>query len=81
MHNAVKHAKAKNIMVQMVYQPNMFILIITDDGIGFNAASLQTVQTGIGLKSMQNRAVLIGGEFTIQSDLGKGTAIKIELKR
>jgi two-component system, NarL family, sensor kinase len=81
MNNAIKHAKAKNIFIEMKYQPDKFDLIITDDGIGFNVTALQTTQTGIGLKSMQNRAALIGGEFSINSSVGKGTEIKIELKK
>jgi two-component system, NarL family, sensor kinase len=81
IHNAVKHAKAKNITVQLNYWPNAFVLIITDDGIGFDTADLQAVQTGIGLKSMQNRAALIGGQFTITAATGSGTKIKIELKK
>jgi two-component system, NarL family, sensor kinase len=81
MNNAIKHAKAKNITVQLSYWPNAFVLIITDDGIGFNAVVLEPAQTGIGLKSMQNRAALIGGQFTITAANGNGTQIKIELKR
>jgi two-component system, NarL family, sensor kinase len=81
IHNAVKHARAKNITVQLNYQAAAFVLIVTDDGIGFNAADLQAAQTGIGLKSMQNRAALIGGQFTITAANGNGTTIKIELKQ
>jgi two-component system, NarL family, sensor kinase len=81
IHNAVKHARAKNITVQLNYQAADFVLIITDDGIGFDAADLDAVQTGIGLKSMQNRAALVGGQFTITAANGNGTAIKIELKQ
>ncbi len=81
MNNTIKHAKAKNIFIEMKYQPDSFYLIITDDGIGFNAAGLQSTQTGIGLKSMQNRAALIGGEFSMNSSAGKGTEIKIRLKK
>jgi len=81
MNNAIKHARAKNITIAMLYQPEIFNLIITDDGIGFNTASLQAVQTGIGLKSMQNRAALIDGTFTINSAAGNGTEINIELKK
>jgi len=33
-HNAVKHAKAKNINVQMIYVPGKFKLMISDDGVG-----------------------------------------------
>jgi signal transduction histidine kinase len=81
IHNAVKHSKGKKITVQLQYEASAFILLVTDDGIGFNAAGLQPKQTGIGLKSMQNRAALIGGEFTINSSAGNGTEIKIELKK
>jgi two-component system, NarL family, sensor kinase len=81
IHNAVKHAKAKNITVQLNYQPSDFVLLITDDGVGFNTADLDAAQTGIGLQSMQNRAVLIGGQFTITAANGNGTVIKIELKQ
>ncbi len=81
MNNSIKHAKAKKISIAMQYQPKVFILQITDDGIGFNSESLQAAQTGIGLKSMQNRAALIGGELKINSSPGNGTEINIELKR
>ena len=66
--------------MQLNYQPQVFSPSISDDGIGFNAAALPATKTGIGLTSMQNRATLIGGEFTITSAAGNGTIINIELK-
>ena len=80
MNNAIKHSKAKNIEVQLLYREEVFQLTITDNGIGFNAAKLQTAQTGIGLKSMQNRAALIGGIFSVISGAEKGTSITIKIK-
>ncbi|MEP7163888.1 MAG: sensor histidine kinase [Ferruginibacter sp.] len=79
LNNAVKHSKAKNINVQMIYDPNLFKLSICDNGTGFNACDLQSRETGIGLKSMQNRAALIGGNFTLDSSKGNGTSVSIEL--
>jgi len=79
LHNSVKHARSKNINVQLNYKPTVFNLIIADDGTGFNVAALQSSQTGIGLRSMQNRAALIGGIFSIQSSEGNGTSISIEI--
>ncbi|MBL0145651.1 MAG: sensor histidine kinase [Chitinophagaceae bacterium] len=79
LNNIVKHAKAKNIAVQLIYDSEVFKLCITDDGAGFDVNALTAAQTGIGLKSMQNRAVLIGSVFNIAS--GKGTTITIELKK
>jgi len=80
IHNAIKHSKAKNISVTIAYTPGLFTLSIADDGIGFNKEALESTQTGIGLKSMQNRAALIGGLFLLESGNGNGTIIAIELK-
>jgi signal transduction histidine kinase len=81
MNNAIKHAKAKNIIIEMAYKAKLVNLIITDDGIGFNNTDLKSTLTGIGLKSMQNRAALIDAVFTIKSTAGSGTEISIELKK
>ena len=80
MNNAIKHSKAKNIDVELLYGTEIFQLSVTDNGIGFNPANLQAQQTGIGLKSMQNRAGLIGGIFSVHSGAATGTSIIIEIK-
>jgi two-component system, NarL family, sensor kinase len=79
LHNAIKHSKATHFNVQLNYQPGFFSLSVQDDGKGFEAATLHATQTGIGLKSMQNRIGLIGGSFSIRSSQNNGTAIIIEL--
>jgi two-component system NarL family sensor kinase len=79
LNNAVKHSKAKNITVQMDYQPQLFCLTITDDGIGFNKEALTAAKTGIGLTSMKNRAALIGGTFTIDSIINNNTTICVSI--
>lgn len=81
LHNSVKHAKAGQLQVMLNYHPALFTLTIIDDGRGFDINALESSKTGIGLKSMQNRAVLIGGVFSIRSSAGRGTEINIELKR
>ena len=79
INNAIKHAKAKNINIQLDYRPEMFTLTIEDDGTGFDMATLQSGLTGIGLKSMQNRATLIGGKIVFNSAVNDGTKIIISL--
>ncbi|HMJ46123.1 MAG TPA: sensor histidine kinase [Ferruginibacter sp.] len=79
LHNSVKHAKAKNINVQLNYEPALFSLLITDDGNGFDPETIPSSKKGIGLKSMQNRAVLIGGEFSIRSSANNGTGICVKI--
>lgn len=79
MNNAIKHSKAQNINVSMNYEPGLFRLCITDDGIGFDISNLPETGLGMGLKSMQSRAALIGAEFNIQSSKNIGTSINIKL--
>jgi len=79
LHNSVKHAKATAMEVQLNYSPAVFSLTIRDDGKGFDSKTLTATNTGIGLKSMKNRAAMIGGSFSIQSDENKGTCISVDL--
>jgi two-component system NarL family sensor kinase len=81
LHNEVKHSKAKNIYVDFTYDSSAFTLSLRDDGIGFNIEKLQAAKTGIGLKSMKNRASLIGGDFSINSYENKGTSIIIKVAK
>ncbi len=81
LQNSIKHAKAKSIHVKLENSENKYIVSITDNGIGFNKESLQSSQTGIGLKNMQNRAAVINGVFFINTEPGHGTAIQIALNK
>ncbi|MEO6541648.1 MAG: sensor histidine kinase, partial [Ferruginibacter sp.] len=78
LNNAIKHAKAKNINLHLFYTPESFTLTVRDDGKGFDASVTQN-KKGIGLKSMQNRARLIGATCIFQSSFNNGTSITIEL--
>lgn len=78
LNNAIKHSKAQHINVALKYSAGLFRLIIADDGIGFYT-NIPSTELGMGLKSMQNRALLIGGEFSLQSSKNNGTSISIEL--
>lgn len=77
LHNALKHAKANYIIVTMQPQGSKTLIEIRDNGIGFDTAQLKNTETGIGLKSMEQRCKLINATFTIESMPGKGTALKL----
>lgn len=81
LNNALKYSKAKNIIISLDYQPGQFMLAVSDDGIGFDTASTQSGVTGIGLKSMQNRAELIGGKFLLRSSSEGGTTVSVSLQK
>ena len=80
LNNAIKHSRAQNIDVVLKYEPGLFMLTLADDGIGFSAAAVQQPQPGMGLKSIQNRAAMIGGKLSITSLPGKGTAVSVYLE-
>ncbi len=82
LNNILKHAKATRISVRLEYLDNLFTMEMKDDGVGFNVAEKKqstTSYSGVGLKSMYNRAKLIGADLTMTSEPGSGTTIMIEL--
>ena len=83
LNNTLKHSKATKVNVFMNYTADHnFILKVEDDGVGFNLEEKKNSAssiTGVGLKSMINRAKLIGAEFKINSKIGKGTSVSILL--
>ncbi len=79
LHNAIKHSLAANISIYMDYQPELLTLTVSDNGKGFSPEQLQAAEKGVGLKSMENRAALIGATFSITSPAASGTTITIRL--
>ncbi len=79
LHNAVRHAAAKTISITLAYSPGQLVLTLTDDGKGFSTAGLNLSQTGIGLKTMANRAALIGAAIDFDTAPGKGCTIRVKL--
>lgn len=80
LNNIVKHAHAKNISVALNYLPGEYRLVISDDGIGFDPAVLDSEDSGktsTGLRNIQSRAKLINAQLSISSTPGKGTTTSI----
>jgi signal transduction histidine kinase len=73
--NISKHAEAKSVEITLDVGDKFLNFQISDDGRGFNVKKLQADYSGkhLGLRSMRERAVLLGGEFMIQSRDGGGT--------
>ncbi len=81
MNNIIKHSKATHVNVALIYQGNdNFVLKISDDGVGFDVQEKKdsgSGSSGLGLKSMRNRAKMIGADLAIESEPGKGTIIAV----
>jgi two-component system, NarL family, sensor kinase len=80
INNILKHADASRIVVDLSFSREQLQLEITDNGKGFNLAELLGQPgTGAGLKNMQKRIRMISGQFSMETEPGKGTRIDIRL--
>jgi signal transduction histidine kinase len=76
--NAVRHAAAHPIEVQLKYELDDVALTVSDEGPGFDPDGVLTNRLGhFGLRGLQARAGKINGELRIDSSPGKGTSIKV----
>ena len=76
--NVVLHASATRADVLVNILENKIISIVEDDGVGFSPTS-QIVEDHLGLFGMHERMEMLGGQLTIESSPGRGTAINIEV--
>lgn len=82
INNVLKHSKASEVMIALKYLEENFVMEIADNGVGFDVIDKkQSVSSGsgVGLRSLYNRARIIGAELDIESKPGAGTRIMIQL--
>jgi len=77
VNNIVKHAAAKSVSCKMEKEEEKIRISIEDDGRGFDAASLNSSDTGIGISNMFQRAKLIPASIQLSSTIEKGTRFTI----
>jgi signal transduction histidine kinase len=75
IHNAARHAKARNVQVIVKNDAGRIVFSVRDDGSGFEKRSVR----GLGLLGMEERVRRLGGELRIDSQMGCGTTIAAEL--
>ncbi len=75
LHNTAKHARATRVDLSLRESAGQFELEIADNGIGFDAS--QTFPGHLGLRSMRERAVSLGGHLEVSSVPGQGTRIRV----
>jgi signal transduction histidine kinase len=74
--NVAKHAKARTLTVNLESTGEKATLTVRDDGVGFDVPKQQKAN-GYGLKGMQERAQLAGGELAVTSKPGEGTTVML----
>ncbi len=76
LNNARRHAQAKHVSLHL-HNGQGISIRIEDDGIGFRQTAVASEGRGLGMKTMQERAALLGGNCKITSTPGKGTQVEI----
>jgi two-component system, NarL family, sensor kinase len=76
MNNIMKYANANHIDVQLEVANDHLILKIADNGIGYDS---NNIKNGLGLDNMKNRANILNGVCTINSELNNGTVVTFDV--
>jgi two-component system sensor histidine kinase UhpB len=79
LNNVAKHARADRVDIVLEHTSDGALLIIEDNGIGFDPSQLETPGAGLGLIGMRERAALAGGEVHIESAPGQGTTLILRI--
>jgi signal transduction histidine kinase len=83
LNNILKHSQATTVTVNLVFsEDDKFELTLADNGVGFDVEAKRnsvSSSSGVGLKSIFNRAKLIGADLDMKSSPGKGTTVTIQL--
>jgi PAS domain S-box-containing protein len=74
--NVARHARAHAVAVELTYEGAMLVLVVQDDGVGFDTGTTRREASGLGLHGMRERVGLLGGSFEIESTPGRGTVVR-----
>ena len=78
LNNVAKHARANSVEIILERRTDHVLLVIEDDGIGFEPAQAPATRQGFGLLGMQERAALVSATLEIES-AGQGTTILVRM--
>ena len=77
LQNVLKHSKASELIIQLFSRDDVFVLMVEDNGVGFDVLDKKT--GGIGLENVKYRVVSMQGLLNVDSFKGKGSTITIEI--
>ena len=77
--NVARHARASNVDVILERRGDQVLLIVEDNGVGFDPSRTGSQRRGFGLLGMHERAALVGATLQIESTSGEGTTILLRM--
>ena len=81
LNNVLKHAHAERVDILLEARDGAVVMVVEDNGIGFDPSDRGMHENGIGLAGMRERAGLIGATLDIESAVGQGTTIFLRCAR
>jgi len=79
LENTLRHANAKNVSINLLFDEDAIKLQVIDDGVGFETTEVK--KEHLGIRGMCERVEMLGGSFTVESDPNNGTEITAVLER
>jgi two-component system, NarL family, sensor kinase len=79
IHNTIKHAEARELLIELRKEKNKIVLATKDNGKGFDYEEKSGEAKGLGLQNLLRRTEIIGGKMFFESKKGKGTTYIFEI--
>ena len=80
INNAIKHAKASEILVQYIREGDQVDITVEDNGVGFNKnESLKKKDIGMGLSNLETRVAYLKGNIDFESEENEGTTVNVHI--
>ena len=79
VNNALKHAKASVISIQLQVKHGDLVLQVSDNGIGFDLAEVNQPNRGIGIKNIESRISVIKGKIKFDVEKGRGSSFEVSV--
>ena len=79
VNNVIKHSNASNAVVTAKRVNNDVTIVVQDNGKGFDTANVNAERRNMGLVGLKERAQLLYGEFSVDSKIGEGTTIRVNI--
>ena len=73
--NVVRHARAKNVYINLDGRDGRIVLTVEDDGVGFDSERSKSFGDPLGLVIMRERVSMLDGVFRVESTPGEGTSV------
>lgn len=77
LSNVIRHAEASKVSIELVKHENELVLIVVDNGKGFD--SEEAKNQGIGIKNVATRVEYLNGSVNFDSAIGRGTSVIVEI--